>query len=168
MKRTLFLEDSMKRLTLSMLIAIAALVGVTRPAAAQVLIGPSTALFAHADADFTLTASYQLDVFQCTSLVAGACQGQAVAPMQSIVVPKANVTSFSPDANGDNRSINLKAAPVSMVLPSMPAGVPFVLAVAAVGDPNAGAIGTTVDSGPSSPFFAAGKLPAVPTAVRVK
>ena len=153
---------------LTIFLAFVALVGLARPAAAQVLIGPSTVLFTHADADFALTASYQVDFFQCASLSSGACQGQAVAPIQSIAVPKASVTSFTADANGNNRSINLKAAPVSSVLPSLPAGVPFVLALAAVGDPNAGAVGTSADSGPSGPFFAAGKVPAVPTAARVK
>jgi len=153
---------------LSIVSAFAVFVG-ARPAAAQVPISPSGVSFAYDDASMTLASAFQVDFFQCASLLNGACQGQATTPMQSVTVPKANVTTLVPVApDTNNRLINLKAAPVTSVLTAFPAGVPFVLALAAVPDPNAGAVGgNSADSAPTAPFFAAGKAVPVVTGARV-
>lgn len=139
-----------------------------RPVSAQVVTGPTSLAFAHADTDFAITASYQLQFFQCASITNSVCQGQATSPMQSVTVPKSGVTSFAPDSNGDNRSISFTAAPVSGVLPSLPAGVAFVAALIANGDTSAGGAGSSAASAPSNPFYRTGRAPAAPSAVRAK
>lgn len=145
-------------------------IGAATPAFAQTVIGPTRILFVHPDAELAVTGAYHVDFFQCASVSStGACVSQAASPFQGADVMKAAVVTLSPpDASGANRQIAMNAAPVSGVLGSMPAGVPFVGTLQAVGDPNAGGTGASARSAASNPFFAAGKTPASPTGVLAK
>ncbi len=136
-------------------------------AQAQVVTGPNTAAFNQPAADIPLTLSYQLDFFQCASVTAGACVGQATTPFQSgAVIPVASVTTQTPDGNGNNRKFPLTTAPANGLLGAIPVGVPFVATLIVNGDPAQGE-GTSGRSAASNPFFMP-KLPAAATTVKVQ
>ena len=136
-------------------------------ARAQAVTGPTKAVFAQPAGDIPLTLSYQMDFFQCASVTAGACVGQAATPFQSgVVIPVASVTTQAPDANGANRTFPLNTAPASGLLGAIPVGVPFVATLIVNGDPAQGE-GTSGRSAASNPFFMP-KLPAAATTVKVQ
>lgn len=136
------------------------LITIARVAVAQTLFGPSTATFTHPDAEYNGTATYRLNIYQCTSLdpTTQAGIGCATSPVSTVDVPRASVTTTT----APTRKIDLKTAPASTVLTALPAGVPFTIKAAAVGDPVKGFVGTSAESGASNGFFQAGKTPAVP------
>ena len=146
---------------MKILIGVVLLGLVASQAQAQAVTGPKTATFAQPAGDIPLTLSYQLDFFQCASVTAGACVGQAATPFQSgVVIPVASVTTQAPDANGNNRTFPLTTAPASGLLGAIPVGTPFVATLIVNGDPAQGE-GTSGRSAASNPFF----MPKVPTAV---
>src|SRR5262245_26766573 len=126
----------MRRLAVTVLVMMCPMLFEVQSANAQVVTGPSNAVFDHPDADFNVTASYTINYYQCTSVntSTGAGVGCGSAPFSSGSVPKANVTTTT----SPTRSINLKAAPANGPINAMPAGVPFISKILAVGDPNAG------------------------------
>lgn len=141
---------------------------------AQVVTGPTTALFAQPATDIPLTLSYQLDFFQCASISAptatppNACVGQAATPFQSgAVIPVASVTTQTPDANGDNRTFPLSTAPASDLLGAIPVGIPFVATLIVNGNPAQGE-GNSARSAASNPFFSATKPAGAVTTVKVQ
>lgn len=127
------------------------------PALAQTVVNPQLAVFQQSDPEFNKSLSYHMDFFACTSLAAGVCQGQAVAPFQvGSDIAKAAVTTISPpNPDGTNRSFSMTTAPITGVLASMPTGTAFVTTLAAVGDPNMGAT-NSARSAASNPFFPSG------------
>lgn len=134
------------------------------PASAQVVISPTGVTFTHTATDFAVTASYREEFFQCGSLTGGVCTGRAAAPFQTgTLIPKAAVTGTAP-----TRNFLFSSIPVGSPLPSLPAGVPFVTTLVAIGDPNVGGVGESGRSSDSSPFFAQGRTPAAPTNVAVQ
>jgi hypothetical protein len=141
-----------------------------RPSQAQVVTAPTGASFLYTDAQLAQVTSFVVEDFQCASLSGGICTGQAAAPFQTgVTIPKANVTTLSPaDSFGNNRAISFAAAPGSGILTSLPAGVPFVTTILAIGDPTTGTTGQSPRSAASNPFFATGVLPAVPGNIKVK
>ena len=83
---------------MKVLLFVAMLAFVAVPARAQVPISPSGVSFTYDDANLCLASGFQVDFFQCASLLNGACQGQATVAMQSVTVPKANLTTLTPVA----------------------------------------------------------------------
>jgi hypothetical protein len=138
------------------------------PAAAQstVVVAPAAATFAHSDADFAITASYHFEFYTCTSVTtAGVCVGQAATPFQAGVdVPKSLVTGTAVA-----RSVDMKAAPTSGVLSSVPLGVGLVATVKAVADTSVpGVGGTSAASNISNAFFAQARTPVAPGSLAVR
>lgn len=143
-------------------------VAMAASAQAQVVTGPSQITFS--SPSHAIVAVYHIDFFQCGSIAPpgsvnpGACVGRATAPFQTGVdVPKANITGSNPVY-----IIDLTTAPAVTVLPSLPAGMGFILTLTAVGDPSVGGTGQSVRSGDSNSFFRAGLVPAAPGNVTVK
>jgi hypothetical protein len=156
----------MKRTILTVVALVASVVS----AQAQAVTAPTSASFPYTDAQMLQVTGFLIEDFQCASLVAGVCTGQAAAPFQTgATIPKANVATLNPvDAFGNNRSVALNASPGNGVLASLPAGVPFVSTITAIGDPTQGASGNSVRSAASNPFFATGVQPAAPANMKVK
>lgn len=134
-------------------------------AQAQVVVGPSSAVFSHPDDQYAITATYHLDFYQCASVTVdaanpqGICIGQAAAPFQSGAdVPKSAVTG-----DAQNRTVNLRTSSANGVLTAMPVGVGFVTKIKAVADATiAGVAGTSAPSPESNPFFSQARTPAAP------
>lgn len=149
---------------LAVLCGVASCLCAARVAAQTPATNPSAVAFAHPDSEFAVTGSYIEEFFQCGSILAGACVNQAAAPFQTgVTIPKSGVSTLSPPVNGNNRSINLRVAPASGVLASLPSGVGFVTMLSAIGDPAAGGTGSSARSAASNPFFQSAKTPAAPT-----
>jgi len=137
---------------------------------AQAVTAPSGASFSYPDTALAQVTGFLIEDFQCASLTAGVCVGQAAAPFQTGAnIPKANVVTLAtPDAFGNNRSVSFAAAPGSGVLTSLPAGVPFIATITAIGDPTVGATGNSPRSAASNPFFSSAVPPAAPSNIKVK
>lgn len=140
-----------------------------RLAAAQIVTQPQSAHFTH---DMVGVISVHLNFYQCTGFT-GTGQtavgtGCAATPFQTGVdIPAASVALLNPvDQFGNNRAVSLVAAPVNTYLSSTPLGVPFVAAMAATGDPNAG-LGVSPVSAVSNPFFPGLRAAAAPAGVHL-
>lgn len=130
--------------------------------AVPVPITPNALTFQHPDADFAITTGYTIEYYRCGSLsTAGLCVGRATAAFQvGNTIPKAAVTGVANARTIDLSKLN--------VFTSLPAGVPFVMALTAVGDKNAGATGDSGRSLDSNAFFALGRNPAIPDSLVVR
>jgi hypothetical protein len=159
----------MARRTVPYVLCLVALLSCATRVSAQTVVNPSTASFTQTPADIAATVSVQLDFFQCASLAAGVCVGQAATPFQAgALVPAASITTLAtPDSFGNNRVMPLTAAPQLGLLQSAPAGVPFVATLIANGDPNLGA-GASARSAASNGFFPSARPLGVATNVRVR
>jgi len=137
---------------------------------AQAVTAPTKASFTYTDVQLSLVSGFTVEDFQCASLSAGVCVGQAAQPFQTgATIPKANVTLLAtPDSFGNNRQIDLTTSPGNGILASLPAGVPFVSTILGVGDPTVGVIGNSPRSAASNPFFATGVPPVAPGNFKVK
>jgi hypothetical protein len=153
-----------------MLLVVGGLCGSAGRAEAQAVTAPTKASFTYTDVQMSLVSGFTVEDFQCASLNAGVCVGQAAQPFQTgASIPKANVTLLAtPDSFGNNRQIDLTAAPGNGILASLPAGVPFVSTILGVGDPTVGVIGNSPRSAASNPFFATAGQPAAPGNFKVK
>jgi hypothetical protein len=145
-----------------------ALLAVAIPASAQVVTKPTAASFTQSDAEFAASLGYHLDFYQCASVTAGACVGQATAPFQQGVdVPKALVTTIVPVApDTNNRSFSFLVAPANQILSAAPAGIGFVVTLIVNGDPTLG-FGESARSAASNPFFQSGAPPLAVTGLRL-
>ena len=148
------------------LFVLAAVLGLASSAQAQVPVAPSTATFTYSDAEFAIVDFYHTDFYSCASVTVsvanptGVCVGRAATPFQSgFDTPKAQITGTSP-----TRVINLKAAPASGVLASVPNGTGVIAVILSHGDVTvpgiAGVFGPP--SNDSNPFFSAARTPAAP------
>lgn len=140
------------------------------PAAAQVVTGPRAVSFTADDASLSKSVGVHLDFFSCVSLdSAGVCVGQATAPLQTGVdIPLPSITTLSPvDQFGNNRQVSLTTAPANGLLPSVPAGQPFVASLFLIGDANQGAANSP-RSAASNPFFSGLKPLPAPSGARAK
>lgn len=156
----------------NVLVAVGLAVLVPTLAAAQVVVGPSTALFSHSDEQYAITATYHFDFYQCASVTVdatnpqGVCVGKAASPFQA----GADVAKASVAGSAANRSVNLRTvATTNGVLMAMPIGVGFVTAVTAIADTTIpGVAGSSPPSTDSNPFFGQARTPAAPGNARIQ